>query len=115
MALYLSKTNGRNQACMVEKLNVSFATAEAQLYSDLAGAIRAGQVQVFHGDPAEPGIAVAQRPQRRHVGVNQRIDRDVREGADVGRRERRGPGEGGVRDAQPAQRAFADGPADCAD
>ena len=46
MALYLSKTNGRNQSCLVEGLNVSFAEAESQLHSDLAGAIRAGQVKV---------------------------------------------------------------------
>lgn len=46
MALYLSKTHGRNQCCVVEGLHVSFAEAESQLYSDLAGAIRAGHVKV---------------------------------------------------------------------
>ncbi len=46
MALYLSKTNGRNQVCMLEGLNARFSDVESQLYSDLAGAIRAGQVQV---------------------------------------------------------------------
>lgn len=46
MALYLSKSNGRNQACLVEGLAVSFAEAEAQLYSDLASAIRDDHVQV---------------------------------------------------------------------
>ena len=46
MALYLSKTNGRNQACMVEGINTSFAEVESQLHSDLAGAIRAGHVTV---------------------------------------------------------------------
>ncbi|MBZ9613486.1 tetratricopeptide repeat-containing diguanylate cyclase [Rheinheimera maricola] len=46
MALYLSKTNGRNQTCLVEGLNVSFAEVEPQLYSDLASAIRAGHVKV---------------------------------------------------------------------
>ena len=46
MALYLSKTNGRNQVCMLEGLNADFAEVEPQLYSDLAGVIRAGQVQV---------------------------------------------------------------------
>ncbi|MEH8018395.1 diguanylate cyclase [Rheinheimera muenzenbergensis] len=46
MALYLSKTHGRNQCCVVEGLHVSFAEAESQLYSDLTGAIRAGHVKV---------------------------------------------------------------------
>ena len=46
MALYLSKTNGRNQVCMLEGLNARFSDVESQLYSDLAGAIRTGQVQV---------------------------------------------------------------------
>lgn len=46
MALYLSKTNGRNQVCMLEGLNARFSDVEPQLYSDLAGTIRAGQVQV---------------------------------------------------------------------
>jgi len=46
MALYLSKTNGRNQACLMQGLNVSFAEVEPQLYSDLASAIRAGHVNV---------------------------------------------------------------------
>ena len=46
MALYLSKSNGRNQACLVNSLNVDFAQTEALLYTDLSGAINQNMVNV---------------------------------------------------------------------
>ncbi|WNO62234.1 diguanylate cyclase [Rheinheimera sp. MMS21-TC3] len=46
MALYRSKANGRNQVCMINGLNVNFATAETLLYTDLTGAIREGLIDV---------------------------------------------------------------------
>jgi diguanylate cyclase (GGDEF)-like protein len=46
MALYLSKANGRNQVCLINGLNVSFAEAEPLLYTDLTGAISAGMLDV---------------------------------------------------------------------
>jgi diguanylate cyclase (GGDEF)-like protein len=46
MALYLSKANGRNQVCLINDLKVDYAKAEALLYTDLTGAIRAGMLDV---------------------------------------------------------------------
>lgn len=46
MALYLSKTNGRNQVCLINGLKADFSEVEMLLTSDLAGAIRQNMVEV---------------------------------------------------------------------
>lgn len=65
-------------------------------------------MQVPQGDLPEQRIAVGEGPPRGHVGVHEGVEQDVREGADVGTRERCGPGERVVRDGEPSQHGGAD-------
>ena len=46
LALYRSKANGRNQVCVVNHLNVDYADAKSQLFSDLGKAVDDGVVDI---------------------------------------------------------------------